>query len=297
MTWLIVGGNGQLGSALSFVLEQRRIEFVAWGSKDLDIRSGNNTLELITAIKPTVIINAAAWTDVDGAENNFEAVHDVNAQGALNLTLAAKAVHAVFVQISTDYVFSGLGNQPWKVDDVRDPATAYGKTKVAGEDAVLSNYLEHSYIFRSAWLFSQWGNNFAKTITRFALKANLNSDGSDLVKVVNDQVGQPTSAIDLSNQIIEAVLAKVPFGIYHATNSGQASWCEFAQEIFRLAGADVSRIIPVSTSEFPKTAKRPQYSVLSDEAWLNTSLPPRRSWKLALAEAMPAIMSAVEREE
>jgi dTDP-4-dehydrorhamnose reductase len=248
-------------------------------------------------LKPTVIINAAAWTDVDGAESNFDAAYDVNAQGVHNLSLAAKAVSAVLVQISTDYVFSGRGKTPWNIADARDPATAYGKTKVAGEDAVLFNYPENSYVIRTAWLFSQWGKNFAKTITRLAFHNDLDTDGSDLLRVVNDQIGQPTSAIDFSNQIVDMVLAKVPVGIYHFTNTGQASWFEFAQEIFRLAGSDISKIIPISTSELPKPAKRPLYSVLNDEFSMDKPLPHRRNWKIALADAMPAIVSAVEKGE
>jgi dTDP-4-dehydrorhamnose reductase len=297
MTWLVLGGNGQLGRALSFVAKERGIDFVARGSKELDIRSATKTLDLISKLKPTVIINAAAWTDVDGAESNYEAAYETNAQGPLNLSIAAKAVKAVFVQVSTDYVFSGQAKLPWNVADVRDPANAYGKTKVAGEDAVLSTYPENSYVFRTAWLYSQWGKNFAKTITRLALTADQDTNGTDLVKVVDDQIGQPTFALDLSNQIIDTVLAKVPVGIYHLTNAGQASRFEFAQEIFRLAGADMSRIIPISTSEFPTPAERPLYSVLNNQALMDKPISPRRSWKLALADAMPAIVSAVKKGE
>ena len=295
MTWLVVGANGQLGKALSVVLAERGITFRAWGSEDIDIRSALLTLQYISALKPAVIVNAAAWTDVDGAEGNADSAYAVNAEGALNLANAAKAVGAVFAHVSTDYVFSGVGATPWKEDDLRAPVSVYGKTKAAGEVAVLSHYAEASYIFRTAWLYSQWGKNFAKTMTRLALL------GESEVRVVDDQVGQPTSSLDLASQIIDTVVAKLPFGIYHATNSGQASWFEFASEIFGLAGASIDRVVRTDSSAFARPARRPAYSVLGHDAWKavgadGISLEPMRDWRLALTNAMPVIISAVKAE-
>jgi len=297
MTWLVVGGNGQLGKALSVVLGSRGVDFRAWGSGDLDIRSSSRTLELIGALKPSVVINAAAWTDVDGAESDPEGAHAVNAEGALNLAVAAKAVGSVFVHVSTDYVFSGIGSVPWKESDLRAPVSVYGTTKAAGEVAVLAEYPEQSYVFRTAWLYSEWGKNFTKTMVRLAL----NGDGE--VKVVDDQIGQPTSALDLAEQIVSAIEGKLPFGIYHGTNSGQASWFEFAQEIFRLCGEGVSvnRVVRTDSSSFVRAAKRPAYSVLGHDAWNavgegGVSVGPMRDWKIALSEVMPSIISAVKAE-
>ena len=295
MTWLVVGANGQLGKALSVVLGERGITFRAWGSEDIDVRSALLTLQYISALKPAVIVNAAAWTDVDGAEGNADSAYAVNAEGALNLANAAKAVGAVFAHVSTDYVFSGVGATPWKEDDLRAPVSVYGKTKAAGEVAVLSHYAEASYIFRTAWLYSQWGKNFAKTMTRLALL------GESEVRVVDDQVGQPTSSLDLASQIIDTVVAKLPFGIYHATNSGQASWFEFASEIFGLAGASIDRVVRTDSSAFARPARRPAYSVLGHDAWKavgadGISLEPMRDWRLALTNTMPAIISAVKAE-
>ena len=295
MTWLVVGANGQLGKALSVVLGERGITFRAWGSEDIDVRSALLTLQYISALKPGVIVNAAAWTDVDGAEGNADSAYAVNAEGALNLANAAKAVGAVFAHVSTDYVFSGVGATPWKEDDLRAPVSVYGKTKAAGEVAVLSHYAEASYIFRTAWLYSQWGKNFAKTMTRLALL------GESEVRVVDDQVGQPTSSLDLASQIIDTVVAKLPFGIYHATNSGQASWFEFASEIFGLAGASIDRVVRTDSSAFARPARRPAYSVLGHDAWKavgadGISLEPMRDWRLALTNAMPVIISAVKAE-
>ena len=295
MTWLVVGANGQLGKALSVVLGERGITFRAWGSEDIDVRSALLTLQYISALKPAVIVNAAAWTDVDGAEGNADSAYAVIAEGALNLANAAKAVGAVFAHVSTDYVFSGVGATPWKEDDLRAPVSVYGKTKAAGEVAVLSHYAEASYIFRTAWLYSQWGKNFAKTMTRLALL------GESEVRVVDDQVGQPTSSLDLASQIIDTVVAKLPFGIYHATNSGQASWFEFASEIFGLAGASIDRVVRTDSSAFARPARRPAYSVLGHDAWKavgadGISLEPMRDWRLALTNAMPVIISAVKAE-
>jgi dTDP-4-dehydrorhamnose reductase len=288
MTWAVVGGNGQLGKALSVLVGGRGIDFRAWRSDDLDIRSAIKCADLIGALKPSVVINAAAWTDVDGAEADPDGAHAVNAVGALNLAVAAKAVSAVFVHISTDYVFSGISDRPWQEDDLRAPVSVYGTTKAAGEVAVLGAYGEKSYIFRTAWLYSPWGKNFAKTMTRLALS------GEGEVQVVNDQVGQPTSALDLANQIVDSVVANLPFGIYHATNSGQGSWFDFASEVFELSGASVSRVVPVSLSEFVRPAERPAYSVLGHDGWKEFTA--MRDWRIALREAMPTIVASVKSE-
>jgi len=290
MSWLITGGSGQLGIAVSQELGERGIVFHAWGSQDLDITKGPIALDLISQLSPKVIINCAAWTDVDGAETNELQALRVNSDGADNLATAAKLGSLKLIHVSTDYVFSGESQKPWQVSDEINPQSAYGRTKAEGESRVQAVYPENSFIVRTAWLYSPWGKNFAKTMTRVAIK----SEGE--VRVVNDQVGQPTSAIDLAKQLVELGLSTAPTGIYHGTNSGQTTWFEFAQEIFSLAGADISRVIPVSTSEFPRPAKRPAYSVLGHDAWAGTSVPAMRNWKIALEEVMPEIISAVKAE-
>jgi dTDP-4-dehydrorhamnose reductase len=295
MTWLVIGANGQLGRALIVALQTREIEFHAWGSNELDIRSESKCVELIGDLKPAVIINAAAWTNVDGAESDPVGAHLVNATGVVNLAVAAKAVGAVFAHVSTDYVFSGVSDRPWQEDDLCAPASVYGRTKAAGEVAVLREYAERSYIFRTAWLYSQWGKNFAKTMTSLALS------GNSEVQVVGDQVGQPTSTTDLAAQIIDCILSGLPFGIYHATNSGQASWFDFATEVFKLSGASVSRVLPVSSTEDVRPAKRPAFSVLGHTGWDvvgvgGASVSPMRDWRVALREAMPTIINACNDE-
>jgi dTDP-4-dehydrorhamnose reductase len=298
MSWLVVGGNGQLGKALSFVLAERKIDFIAWGSKDLDIRSANLCNKYIEGLVPSVIINATGWTDVDGAEVDPEGAYAVNVSGALNLAVAAKRVKAVLAHVSTDYVFSGFSDSPWRECDSHAPVSVYGKTKAKGEVAVLGEYSEGSYIFRTAWLYSQWGKNFAKTLTRLALM----SDGE--VRVVDDQIGQPTSALDLANQIVDSVFARLPFGVYHATNSGQGTWFDFAYEIFSYLGTrtSVDRLVRIDSLDINRPANRPAYSVLGHGSWQSVGrsgvvVPEMRDWRIALDIAMPVILSSVERGE
>jgi dTDP-4-dehydrorhamnose reductase len=192
------------------------------------------------------------------------------------------------IHVSTDYVFSGDSNSPWQISDMTNPQTAYGRTKADGERRLLAACSENSSIVRTAWLYSPWGKNFAKTMTELAI----NGDGE--VRIVNDQMGQPTSATDLAKQLVDLGLSNSPEGIYHGTNSGQSTWLDFGKEIFQLLGANMNRVVGVSSSEYPRAAKRPTYSVLSHDAWNKTSLEPMRDWRLALAEAMPTIVSAVK---
>jgi len=290
MSWLVTGASGQLGIAVSQELGRRGFLFHAWNSQDLDITQGPIVQDVISKLSPKTIINCAAWTDVDGAEVNELQAARVNVDGALNIALAAKECGAKLIQISTDYVFSGESQTPWQVADEINPKSAYGRTKAGGESRVLETYLENSFIVRTAWLYSPWGKNFAKTITKLAL------NGQAEVPVVIDQIGQPTSALDLASQLVELGLSNSHVGIYHGTNSGQATWFDFAVEIFKLAGEDASRVVPISTADLPRPAKRPTFSVLSHEAWDKTTIPVMRDWRIALADAMPAIISAVKAE-
>jgi dTDP-4-dehydrorhamnose reductase len=288
MKWLVTGGSGQLGIAVSRELKERGLFYISTNSKELDITLGAHVPNLIKEFANGVIVNCAAWTDVDGAEVNEDLALRVNRDGAENLAKGAKLNGAKLVHVSTDYVFSGDSNLPWQVDAEISPQSVYGRTKAEGERCVLSTYPENSSIVRTAWLYSPWGTNFAKTMTKQAI------NGENVVSVVNDQIGQPTSALDLAKQLVELGLSMSPPGIYHGTNSGEATWFEFAQEIFRLADADASRVVPITSLEFSRPAKRPTYSVLSHVAWEYTSVPVMRNWKIALAETMPAIISAVK---
>jgi dTDP-4-dehydrorhamnose reductase len=291
MSWLITGGSGQLGVAVSNELDKQKMAFDALSSKDLDITRSSRVSEAIIKFAPKVIINCAAWTDVDGAESHEFDASRVNSDGPENLALAAKLCNSKLIHVSTDYVFSGESQTPWQIEDEINPQSAYGRTKALGESRVLATYPESSFIVRTAWLYSPWGKNFAKTMTKLAI------NGEDEVRVVNDQVGQPTSAIDLAEQLVRLGQSTSLAGIYHGTNSRQATWFEFAQEIFNLVGANVGRVTPVSSNQYSRPAKRPSFSVLSHDSWASTSIKPMRDWRIALTEAMPAIISAVQAEE
>jgi len=291
MSWLITGGSGQLGIAVSQELGERRILFDSWGSHDLDVTQSPIVRDVIAKLSPKVIINCAAWTDVDAAESNELQAFRVNSDGPENIAIAAKLCGAKLIHISTDYIFSGFNTAPWGVYEEINPQTAYGRSKAEGESRVIAAYSDNSSIVRTAWLYSPWGKNFAKTMTQLAIT------GDSEAKVVNDQIGQPTSAVDLAKQLVDLGTSSSPAGVYHGTNSGEATWFEFAQEIFNLAGADIKRIMPVSSREYQRPAKRPSYSVLSHDAWAETSLEPMRDWRIALRDAIPSVISAVRREE
>jgi dTDP-4-dehydrorhamnose reductase len=288
MTWLIIGGTGQLGIAVSQELSERGILFEAWGSQDLDITQGPIVHDVIAKLSPKVIINCAAWTDVDGAENNENTAFRINADGAENVAIAAKACGAKLVHISTDYVFSGDSEAAWKIEDKKSPKSAYGRTKLAGENKVLNAYPERTLLIRTAWLYSPWKKNFMKTVLHLA------SVNSEQIYMVNDQTGQPTSAIDLAYRIIEVAASPIENGVFHGTNSGAATWFDFANEIMSLNGDDPTRLEPVSSSEFKQMAPRPKYSVLEHSAWADHGFPPMRDWKLALRHTMNTLESEVE---
>ena len=289
MKWAITGGSGQLGKSIAENLIDLQIPYVSWSHSELDI-SQENYLAIIEAKSPDILVNCAAWTHVDGAESNEEAANKANRDGARNMAIAAKSLGIPFVHISTDYVFSGSGSRPWKIDDETHPTSKYGLSKLLGEYEILSIYPSKSYILRTAWLYGPYGKNFAKTILKKAIT------GREVIEVVNDQIGQPTSTIDLADQIFRLVEAKPSPGIYHATNSGKCSWWDFAKELVSLAGELESRIIPITTEEFITPVKRPAYSVLDHSKWNNVGMAQMRDWRESLGEVFPRLMSSVKEE-
>ena len=291
MMWVVTGASGQLGLALAKQLTLEGIDFIALDSKQLDITNVDQVNEVISRISPQIIVNTAAWTDVDGAENKSKLAFAVNEKGVKNLALAAKFTNSTLMHISTDYVFSGESDQPFHELAQLDPQSVYGCSKAAGELVIKEVYSGGSYVVRTAWLYSEYGKNFAKTMCSLAL----NSDHE--VPVVDDQVGQPTNAQDLASQMVLLANSGADFGIYHGTNSGQSSWFEFAREIFRLSGADVNRVIGVSSSQYPTLAKRPKYSVLGHKSWSRQGLAPMQAWKTSLERALPGILNSVGCEE
>ena len=284
MKWLITGANGQLGKCLQKTLTVQGIDFVALSRTDLDISDKTLLKESIDSIKPEVVINAAAYTNVEEAEIDSDQAFRINQLGAANVAIACKSVGARLVHFSTDYVFAGNGISPWQVNDLTGPLSVYGKSKLAGEIEILKEYSENSLIIRTAWLYSPYGKNFYKTILTKAL------NGDESIRVVSDQEGQPTSALDLAELTIKAIVKDVAPGIFHGTNSGSCSWFEFAQYIFEIAGHDRDRVNPVSSSDFPTKVQRPSYSVLDNQKWSEFGILPIGPWKDSVRKVLPDMM-------
>ncbi|MEV4094724.1 dTDP-4-dehydrorhamnose reductase [Streptosporangium saharense] len=273
--WLVTGASGMLAAELLGLLRARGESVVALTRDDLDLRDGRAVQDVVAGHGPDVVVNCAAWTAVDDAETHEREALAVNGHGVRALAEACERLGALMIQPSTDYVFDGTGTEPYPEDAPTSPVNAYGRTKLAGERAVLETLPRTGYVLRTAWLYGAAGGNFVSTIaglerTRPALD------------VVDDQLGQPTWAGDLATRIVELVGAAPEPGVYHATCSGQASWYELAREIFTLLGADPERIRPVSSTEFPRPAPRPAYSVLGHDRWATAGLPPMRDWREAL---------------
>jgi dTDP-4-dehydrorhamnose reductase len=230
-----------------------------------------------------VIVNAAAYTNVELAELEPSKAFLINETGVRNLAVAAREKNLRVLHFSTDYVFSGIRETPWEVNSEAKPLSVYGKSKLAGEKAIEEEYATNSIVIRTAWLYSSYGRNFYKSMLKLALK------NGESITVVKDQIGQPTNAKDLASIAVTALVENVPAGIYHGSNSGSTSWHEFASEIFRLAGADTSRIIAISSKDYEAKAPRPEYSVLDNSKWLDFGIKLLDPWRESVARAFPAI--------
>lgn len=225
-----------------------------------------------------VVVNAAAWTAVDDAEAREEEAFAVNAAGPAVLAAACAEVGARLLHLSTDYVFAGDGHEPYDVDDPTDPRTAYGRTKLAGEQAVREVHPDGSWVVRTAWLYGDTGPSFVHTMA--ALERS-----RETVDVVDDQVGSPTWTRDLADAVLALAVSDVPAGVLHATNGGSTSWCGLAKAVFEELGADPGRIRATTSAAFPRPAPRPAWSVLSGESWERAGLPTLRPWREALMRA------------
>jgi dTDP-4-dehydrorhamnose reductase len=290
MSWLIIGGDGQLGLSFRDLLTEQNIPFDFSTIDTLDITDEKAVDVFVQQRSPSVVVNCAAWTAVDAAEDNEIAAHAVNCDGARFVARAAKNVGATHVLVSTDYVFPGNATTPFKEDDPTGPVSVYGKTKLCGELAALEEYPNSTYVVRTAWLYSKYGHNFVKTMTRQALAGNT-------VRVVNDQIGQPTHAGDLAKHIVDLVTTSAPFGVYHGTNSGETSWYELTCEIYSLLSKSSELVLPVSSSEYPTKATRPSYSVLSHEKTLRNKISEMPLWRDSLRQNMSDIREVIEAEK
>ena len=286
VTWLLLGADGQLGRSLQDVLATAGLSYVAAGRSDVDI---TNITSIETAVKrtaPSVLVNMAAWTDVDGAESHPDEALLVNATGAENVARVAAKYGIPLVHVSTDYVFDGTQTTPYKTDDAVNPLSVYGTTKLQGELLVQAAHPDGSWIVRTAWLYSQYGKNFARTIARKAL-------AEENLSVVNDSFGQPTSALAVARQIVALVSTNPPAGIFHATNAGKATWHEFASALVNPI-ANHGSVTPVSSSAFPTVAIRPTYSVLDHAKWSARGIVDMPHWRDSLEEIHSAIFDSVK---
>jgi dTDP-4-dehydrorhamnose reductase len=272
--YLVTGARGMLGSDLLEALFGRDVTVL--GRADLDVTDRDAVFAAVQG--HDVVINAAAYTAVDAAETDEDAALAVNGTAAGLLAEATASVGAKLVQVSTDYVFDGDATEPYPEDAPIAPVSAYGRTKAEGEKLALAANPQGTYVVRTAWLYGAHGGNFAKTMVKLAAS-------HDTVKVVDDQLGQPTWTADLATQIVALLDSDAPAGVYHGTNSGSASWFEFAQAVFDEAGLDAARVLPTDSSTFVRPAPRPSYSVLGHDAWGRAGLTPMRPWREALAEA------------
>ncbi len=263
MVVLVIGGAGQLGQAIQFIAaEYPDVDFVFADVAEADITNPLQLEQLFEKVKPDFCINAAAYTSVDKAETESELAELVNVEGAMNLAIICQESSTTLIHISTDFVFDGSQSLPYTEKSVTNPQSIYGITKRDGEEAIKAILSSH-FIIRTSWLYSQFANNFMKTMLKLA------SERTEL-KVVNDQKGTPTNAVDLAHAIIKIISSgSKAFGTYHFSNEGEATWYEFAREIFKVNNCKIN-LVPIISAEFPTAAKRPIYSVLDKSKIKNT---------------------------
>jgi dTDP-4-dehydrorhamnose reductase len=279
--WLVTGAAGQLGSDVVDVLHAYGEEVAAYNRKDLDITDRVMVRATMRMVEPSIVVNCAAYTAVDDAEANEDSALEINAHGPAILAEECARSGARLIQVSTDYVFAGNAETPYDEKTRPAPRTAYGRTKAAGEQAVLTSGAE-AFVVRTAWLYGQVGTNFVKTMAHLA-------QTRETVNVVDDQVGAPTWTLHLARALVALGIADVPAGIWHCTNAGEASWYVFARAIFAELDLDPARVEPTTSEDFVRPAPRPAYSVLSTEKWQRAGLPELPHWRDALHEAFETL--------
>lgn len=274
---VLLGAEGMLGQAWAQLLNDQSVSFEALGREEIDITNADSVAEAI-GDDVRLVINCAAFTDVDGAESARSKAFAANAKGSRHVAKRCADIGATMVHYSTDYVFNGKGSEPYPVDHKIQPVNVYGESKAAGESAIRETGVNH-LIIRTSWLYAPWGNNFVRTMLKL-------TDEKSMLKVVDDQVGRPTSATQLAASTLKLIDAGSA-GTFHLTDGGQCSWFEFTKEIARLAGHDCD-IQPCTSEEFPRPAKRPAYSVLdlSEAEKVVGEIP---DWKQSLAEVVKQV--------
>ncbi len=291
MNIYVIGSNGQLGNEIRSIYEKNKSEiglvefnlkenkFIFLDKEDIDICKIENIYEVFEKENPDVIINCAAYTNVDNCETDIDMAFKVNAIGSKNLAIAGEKYNSKLIHVSTDYVFSGDGEVPYREYDITIPSSVYGKTKLMGEEYV-KQFSSRYFIVRTAWLYGYIGNNFVKTIMKI-------SKEKEEIKVVDDQRGNPTNANDLAHHII-GLVGTENYGIYHCVGKGECSWYDFAKEIVEQSGISC-KVHPCTTEEYPRPAKRPSYSCLDNMMFRSTIGDSMRDWKIALKDFISKI--------
>jgi dTDP-4-dehydrorhamnose reductase len=280
--WLVTGGSGMLGRDLAAVLSaEADIDLTAASRSDLDITDPAAVRAAVAG--RDVVVNTAAWTDVDGAEADEAGAVAVNGTGAANVAAACAESGAVMLHLSTDYVFSGDAATAYPEDAPLAPVSAYGRSKAAGETAVRTILPDRGFVVRTAWLYGEHGRNFVAAILHAAADR-------ETLDVVNDARGQPTWSYPLAGQLVAlgraAARGQAPPGAYHGTASGSTTWYGLARAAFELSGLDPDRIRPVTSDRFPRPAPRPAFSVLGHAGWANAGIPPLADWRRTLKDAL-----------
>ncbi|MFE1417142.1 dTDP-4-dehydrorhamnose reductase [Streptomyces sp. NPDC058746] len=290
--WVVTGAAGMLGHDVMSELKAAGIEAVGLGHDDLDITDPAAVRAAVEGV--AVVVNCAAWTDVDGAETAEEAATAVNGTGVRLLAAACADAGARLLHLSTDYVLPGNATEPYDEDAEPGPVNAYGRAKLVGEQAVTELLPQQGYIVRTAWLYGDNGNNFVATMLKLATQR-------ETLDVVDDQHGQPTWSISLARRLVElgqaALEGRAPAGIYHGTATGRTTWMGLARETFRLSGLDPERIRPTTSEAFVRPAVRPAFSVLAHGRWAEAGLAPLSDWHEQLTEALatPGFLALAER--
>jgi dTDP-4-dehydrorhamnose reductase len=287
--WLVTGAAGMLGRDLTAALDaapDRSVTGLARAQLDI-----TDAAAVAAAVADhDIVVNAAGWTDVDGAEEHEAAATRVNGDGTRRLAEACARHRIPLLHVSTDYVFPGDADRPYTEDAPTGPIGAYGRGKLAGELAVRELLPAHGFVVRTAWLYGRHGRNFVSTMLDLATRR-------DTVEVVDDQHGQPTWSGSLAPRLAalgEAALAgRAPAGIYHGTASGQVTWFGLARAVFELSGLDPERVRPTTSDRFPRPARRPAYSVLAHDGWARAGLGPLPQWSADLAAALPSLRASV----
>lgn len=274
MKIVLLGAQGQLGKEFQEYLKEKE-EVYAFSHSEVDILDLKKLLDILQEIKPDCVINCAAYTKVDKAEEEIDECFKVNTIGAKNVAYASYKVNAKTIYFSTDYVFDGNKNTPYKEFDSTNPLSIYGKTKLLGEEYTKMLNPNH-LILRVSWLYGIYGNNFVKTIIKKGMEEKK-------LRIVEDQIGSPTYTLDVVKQTLRLIEAD-KVGIYHASNQGEVSWYKFAKKIFEFLNLNNIEITPIRTEEYPTKAQRPKYSVLENYYLKLENLNIMRDWDLALKD-------------